>query len=333
MPKNPFRPYPKGKGPIKLFVYGEPKTEKTRRALRLPGPRFMIDMEKGADEYGDLAADGDQYMACASHSALVEALDYLDTLDPKAIGTVIIDPITTLWKALQAGMAEKLAEKEKKKGSKARWATPEEVIFDQGVWGRLNRSHDDIMTRLINAPYHVVFICRGKELKNDQGTVIGYGYDGHKSVEFLAKTIVQTHHDRDVVMGDRSGTWKKGDTKRLDFADLVANSGKGGARLETASEAARRDAADRPPEPHASWKAEETWFNGELEKLGMSLAYVEELCTSKGWPAPSHVEIDRRRKLLTWLASDEGRAAYKAIADAHDRENVVADTAAGAEAA
>src|SRR5262245_37519866 len=106
MARNPFVPFPIGKGPVKLLLYGEPGTMKTRRALGFPAPRYMVDLEKGADEYGDLTEPGDQYLACQSHSALFEALDYLDSIRGD-VGTLIIDPITVVWQSLQAGHAER----------------------------------------------------------------------------------------------------------------------------------------------------------------------------------------------------------------------------------
>lgn len=235
--KSPFQPYPTTRGPLKLLLYGDPGTLKTRRALALPGPRFMVDLEKGADEYGDLAAEGDQYLACQSAEALSEALDYLDTLRAGAVGTLIVDPITVVWSALQAAHAERMATKKK--------IAPEEAIFDQGVWSRLNRTHGDIVTRLLNAPYHVVMIARGKELRDSKGeAVIGYSYEGHKSLEFLAKTVVQSRRAGDLVLKDRTGTWPEGHkAQRLDLRELLARSGTGGARLETSSDAARRDAS------------------------------------------------------------------------------------------
>jgi hypothetical protein len=95
--KSPFVPFPRTRGPVKLLLYGDPGTLKTRRALGFPGPRFMVDLEKGADEYGDLVSDGDQYLACQSAEALSSALDYLDGLPAGAVGTLIVDPITVVW--------------------------------------------------------------------------------------------------------------------------------------------------------------------------------------------------------------------------------------------
>lgn len=322
MAGNPFRPYPKGKGPIKLFVFGDPGTLKTRRAMTLPGPRFMVDMEKGADEYGDLAGDGDQYMACASLAALMEALDYLDTLKPSAVGTLIVDPITVLWDAMQSGQAEKIAKKRK--------CSLDDALLDKGAWGRIKRVHGDVMTRLVNAPYHVVMIARGKVLKDDNGNVTGYGYDGNKQLDFLAKTVVITRGDHDFVVKDRSGTWKERTQHgtRLDFRDLLTNSGKGGARLETATEAAQRDAAEPPKPGHdPSWEADRAKFCAELGRMEMDYDVVAAVCLAMDppRPRPSGMTLDQRRGLLSWLRGDDGRARYRAAKDTADAQALDSD--------
>lgn len=325
MARNPFSPYPTTKGPAKLLLYGDPGTQKTRRALTMPGPRYMVDLEKGADEYGDLAEPGDQYMACQSHAALVEALDYLDTLPAGRVGTLIVDPITVVWQALQAAHIERVSKQKK--------TPPEQVLIDQGAWARLNRVHNDVMTRLLNAPYHVVMIARGKELRDNNGTPTGYAYEGHKSVEFLAKTVVITRRDGDRVVKDRTGTWTEGQRGRLDLRDLLARSGSGGARLETPSEAAERDADTPPPSPQRPtsggdeaapasgggqrWTADQARaFFGSLARLVPPIPreeYESRLavwCEQTRGKRPSVMTAGERSALIVDLTTGEARVAY-----------------------
>lgn len=239
MPSNPFAPYPRGKGAVKAFLFGDPGTEKTRRALSLPGPRYMIDLEKGADEYGDLTESGDQYLSCQSYRMFCDAVDFVVSLRDRA--TVIVDPAGQLWEILQTGMAIKRA-RTQSKGDKQ--TAPEDVIFDQGIWGRLNRSHNDPFTKLINSPHHLVLIARGKALKNKEGDVIGYGWEGHKSLPYIVKTVIETHADHDIVKKDRSGTFREGRTSRVDLRKLLDSSGTGtGVSMQTASEAGSVDGA------------------------------------------------------------------------------------------
>jgi hypothetical protein len=305
MARNPFQPFPKaGKSPVKLFMYGDPGTEKTRRALRMPGPRSMIDMERGAPRYGDLTADGDQYMACTSTTEFREALDWCDSRKPGEVGSVLVDPATVIWASLQAGHAERQ--------SKRKSIRPEEVMFDQGVWSRLNREHTDLMTRLLNAPYHVVAIARGKELRDDNGNPKGYGFEGHKSLPFLFETVIQTRSGGDLVEKDRTGTWAAGvRATRLDITLLLGASGKASVRLPTASEAAERDATDEPKH-HPTWERGRAPFCAELGRLGMQYEVVAELSEALGEPRPSAADPTKRAACLTWLRSAAGREAYAA---------------------
>jgi hypothetical protein len=295
MARNPFRPYPTVKGPIKLLLYGDPGTMKTRRALGLPGPRYMVDLEKGADEYGDLTEAGDQYLACQSTSALVEALDYLDTIE-ESVGTLIVDPITVVWQSLQAGHAERASVKKK--------IAPEDVMFDQGVWGRLNRVHNDIVTRLLNAPFHVVLICRGKEIRDAKGdTVVGYAYEGHKSLEFLAKTVIETRRGGDRVLKDRSGTWPEGyRAPRIDLRELLTGSGPGGTRLETASEAAERDARGGAED---WWPAMRADLAALPRPVHYSLRMIDAYCHSRGWPSLTAMKPQNRANFVESLRAPE----------------------------
>jgi hypothetical protein len=332
MSRNPFAPYPTSRGAIKLLLYGEPGTLKTRRALTLPGPRYMVDLEKGADEYGDLAQPGDQYLACQSHSALADALDYLESLKPGAVGTLIVDPITVIWQSLQAGHAERASVRKK--------CAPEEVMFDQGVWSRLNRVHNDLVTRLLNAPFHVVMVCRGKELRDAKGEqIVGYSYEGHKSLEFLAKTVIQARRTGDLVVKDRTGTWSEGHrSPRLDLRELLARAGAGGTRLETASEAARRDAgspappsssatgrvAEAPPAEGSGtgdreWEADRVAFLGAVNgQLGPTASGWQAWCEEHTWTDPkggathgpghpSRVGRAAREGLVRWLRGPGNR--------------------------
>ena len=127
---NPFKRFPKHKGPVKMLVYGDPGTMKTRRALAMPGPLYVIDMENGAADYGDIVnPDSDFYLPTKSHTEVMEALQYLSTLKPEDVGTVIIDPITEVWKSIQQGHITRTMRKK-------RITDPEDVMFDVGAWGQ-----------------------------------------------------------------------------------------------------------------------------------------------------------------------------------------------------
>lgn len=242
-----FQPFPKQRGPVKLFVYGEPGTLKTRRSLQMPGPLFVIDMENGSCDYADLVnPEIDQYMATKSHAEVSQALDYLLKMAEEAakkklpcpVGTLIIDPVTVIWQSLQMGHVERTSTKKS--------IDLDEVDFDVGTWGRLKRLYGDLMTNLLNAPFHVVLIARGAEKTNAAGKKMPYGYDGEKNTIFLMKTVIETHANHDIVIKDRTGTYTEQTQVdgRVDFRRLLTNAGATPVRMQTDSEAAKRDAAE-----------------------------------------------------------------------------------------
>ena len=78
MRKSIFSPFPTGRGPVKLLVYGEPGTMKTRRSLQMPGPLYMIDLECGAADYGDLVdPEKSFYLRTKSHLDVAQAIEEL----------------------------------------------------------------------------------------------------------------------------------------------------------------------------------------------------------------------------------------------------------------
>ena len=97
-----FKPFPKGRGPIKLLVYGEPGTLKTRRALQMPDPIYVIDMECGAADYGELVQGKVAfYLRTKSHVDVSDALREVLQKAEGEVGTLIIDPISQVWQSLQ----------------------------------------------------------------------------------------------------------------------------------------------------------------------------------------------------------------------------------------
>jgi hypothetical protein len=62
--------------------------------------------------------------------------------------------------------------------------------------------------------------------------------------------------------------------------------------------------------------AEQRAFFAALGKLGMTYDPVCAICAERNRPRPSNMAPDDRKKLLSWLETDVGRAAYAAAAEA-----------------
>jgi hypothetical protein len=343
-----FQPFPTGKGPVKALVYGEPGTEKTRRALKMPGPRFVIDLENGASDYGDLVDPKvDRYLATKSHAqvaaAVREAVE-LERRKPGSVGTLIVDPITVVWQSLQAGHIAKVV---RKSGGKT---APEDVQFDVGAWGALKRLYGDLMTDILNAPFHCVLIARGADKVDSKGNKLGYGYDGEKSTRFLMKLVIETHSDHDIVHKDRYGAAKEGRHPRLDFSRFVGAAGTASVPMQSDSEAdewvdgiapdnttiardnGERDNGDDPTPkpapsgtnragtggspsdaPDPSWNAEaHKNLVAVLEPHGVTYQQLADFEVAQGRKRPSGVSDETRMKLAKWLVHGGGFGKLKA---------------------
>jgi hypothetical protein len=330
--QNPFKPFPRTRGPLKLFVFGEPGTWKTRRALAMPGPLFVIDMESGSTDYGAMVnPDRDQHLLTKSVADVRQALAYLAMLKRGEVGTLVIDPVTVIWDQLQFAMVEKIAAK--------RRVAPEDAILDQGAWATLKRSYNDLMNSAMTAPYHVVMIARGKDKKDKEGNVIGYAYEGQKSTEFLANVVIEAHAQGDVVKKDRTGTFKDAtrSRERVPFTAFLPNTGDAPSQMQSDSEAVRRDvesderpAREEAPAPaqaghHPEWDAYRGGFMAKLGELGVRYEDLAGWTQSNGWGRPSawpkakaHSLADklvegepRRGEFDAWLAARSESSAAK----------------------
>ena len=291
-----FRPFEEIRAPLKLLVYGAPGTEKPRRALSMPGPVYVVDMENGASCYADMVSPGEGfYLATKSHAALSEAIDELLRLPEGAVGTLVIDPITVVWESIKAGHIERMSRKKR--------IAAEDVRFDVGTWGRLKRIYGDLMTGILNAPFHVVMTARGKEKIDERGNRLGYGYEGEKSTMFLANVVIESRAQHDVVRKDRTGTFKEAIRRpRVAYTDFLPQTGAGICTLETDTEAAEKDAFEE------DWRA----FCSRLRELGLAEQAVTAWCERRGWKRPVSANPGERARLLRILASDAVQAEVAA---------------------
>lgn len=296
--RNPFKPFP-AKPPARILLFGDPGTEKTRRALmQMPGPSALVDMEAGSLYYADIAQPGSVYLPTHAIGDVLDALTWLESPAASKIATVIIDPVTVIWEQLQEGFrARAVAKSKRSKYPK----DAEDVIIDAGGWGRLNSLHAAMMTRLLNLPQHVVLIARGKETTDDNGVVTGYTCVAQKAVPFLASTVIRTRSDHDHVEKDRSGALREGRVKgRVDLGAIVKGSGSAVTRVEPGMAAAEREAA-----AGERWTDEERHaFCGALKKLGHGYDGVAAWAESLGLPRPSAMTRDQRLALYNQIKGD-----------------------------
>lgn len=292
-----FRPFEEVRVPLKLLVYGDPGTEKTRRALQMPRPVYIVDMENGASCYADLIEPGQGfYLSTKSHAELSAALEELMALPPEGIGTLVIDPITVVWESIKGGHIERVVRKKR--------CAAEDVFFDVSTWGKLKRVYGDLMTRILNAPFHVVMTARGKDKIDERGNNLGYGYDGEKTTMFLANVVLECHPEYDIVVKDRTGTFRERTRRpRVPFTEFLPQTGNQTRTLDTDTEAAEKDAYEK------DWRQ----FCQQLRSMGLELNAVTSWCASKGWKRPVTANPGERRRLLQILQNDAARAELAAF--------------------
>jgi len=295
-----FKKFPKKRGYLKLLVYGDPGTEKTRRALRMPGPVYVIDLENGSTDYGDLLQDKDGYLlSTKSHIEVLQAIHEITRLPEGRVGTLIIDPITQVWQSLQQGHIEKTSRKKR--------CAPEDVFFDVATWGKLKRSYGDMMATMLSAPFHVIMTARGKERIDEKGRSQGYVCEAEKSTVYLANVVIEAHRDGDIIIKDRTGTHTKAERiPRVEFTTFLSERPRA-QKMQSDSEAAEIDATKQQPQQHhPSFEPDRKKFCAQLGEMGLNYNEVAEWCTSLKRPRPSCMPQAQRDKLIAHLQQNQG---------------------------
>jgi hypothetical protein len=165
--KNPFIKASSKKKYLKIGLYGDPGVGKTFFALGFPSPA-VIDLEGGTDFYGDRFQF--HVLDTKSYAEVLNAVNFLEQGDHD-YNTLIIDPITVIWSALQEGRLEfKVQDPDKAISGE------EKSGFTYVDWMQIKRFYSLLMTKLVNLPMHVILIGRLKdEYKVRGGEIIKVG--------------------------------------------------------------------------------------------------------------------------------------------------------------
>lgn len=183
--KSPFIKAATKEKRYKGMFFGDLGTKKTRLALHFPNP-IVIDMEHGTELYGDEfdfhvthTTDADEVMA---------AIDWLLTND-HGYKTLIIDPITIYWAALQDKYrAFFMQHKQSGKGFKFDF-----YEFQIGDWTVIKAEFKRFIRKLMTLDMNVIVTAHQKKLYADGETmkVIGDTFDGEKSLGYVFDVVVQ----------------------------------------------------------------------------------------------------------------------------------------------
>jgi len=183
--KNPFVKAQAKHARLKLFLWGETGSGKTRLALHFPSPT-VIDQEKGTIHY---AAEFDFHVKHTTDpNVTIEAVDWL-RLNKHPYKTLIIDPITLYWEALQKKWSEILLRRNvESKGYK-------HEFYDMQVkdWMAVKGEWKEFIRKLLGLDMNVIVTAREKTKYKDGGFMqaIGETFDGEKSLPYLFDTVMR----------------------------------------------------------------------------------------------------------------------------------------------
>ena len=292
--KNPFKSYPK-RGRLRLLCYGDPGTQKTRRALRMPGPIYIIDLEDGAGDYADLVADKEaHYVSCRGYQEVLNAVLFLKTLPADKVGTVVIDRVGGVYLALQHMRREAV-----RRGRNNRGNDPAATDLQRGDWGTIKIMWEDFLAHVGSIRGAVVLLARRKEGTDNNGRPF-YTYESEKGTDHWANVLIESRRDRDHILKDRTGTFTEGQARpRVEFTEFLNLAGTANRKHTTASRAASRDAGH-----HATWTSDaRTNFCTKLGAIGYDYDQVADYLEAQ----PEHAPWSGRPS--TWH-SDERRSFY-----------------------
>ena len=171
---------------LKLFLWGEYGTFKTPLALQFPNPA-VIDLEGGTDHYRN-QFNFDLLKATAPDD-IMEAVDWL-LVNPHPYRTLVIDPVTIYWDALQRKWAD-IFLKRKKGGAGYKIDFYE---LQPNDWRYIKGELNTLLRKLVALDMNIIVTARQKTRYKEGAFMeaIGETFDGDKSLPYMFDTIVHT---------------------------------------------------------------------------------------------------------------------------------------------
>lgn len=163
---------------LKLFMYGPAGVGKTTAAIQFPNA-YIIDMERGADYYGEsIKKAGSVIFQTVNPDEVKEEIKALLT-EKHEYRTLIIDPVTSLYNALQDKWS-RIFEKHAKTQEAA-----EIQDFGMRYWGRVKSEYKAIQRMLMNLDMNVIITSHQKDIYGVGMTKVGVGPDSMKGDSYF----------------------------------------------------------------------------------------------------------------------------------------------------
>jgi len=174
---------------LKALFWGDSGAGKTTLALQFPRP-VLIDLEGGADLYGEKCEF--DVLRATSADEVMAAVRWLGE-HPHEYRTLIIDPVTVYWDALQKKWSDIFLLRNK--GTKANKF--EFYDLQPRDWMTLKAEHKELIRRLIALDMNVIVTARQKTQYADGGFMraVGETFDGEKSLPYVFDVVLRLFRD------------------------------------------------------------------------------------------------------------------------------------------
>lgn len=237
---NPFAPAKPVAKKLKILIYGDAGTGKTRAALTFPNVA-VVDAESGTDLYAgrpDVAPFS--VLRAKTMTELDAAIQFIRMDNGKSIGTLVVDPITTFFDVFREAERRTLATKKRS----------EDVDLGFKELARINNRMKALYSTLTGLPVHVVIIAHEAILyETDGGNLkkVGTKPDVDKNVQYMFDFVIRMNadHSGTVIKSRGMELGKNGVLKQVNWAafepvSLAFVQGET-TRIESDDEAAQRE--------------------------------------------------------------------------------------------
>ncbi|MBP9706787.1 MAG: AAA family ATPase [Oligoflexales bacterium] len=167
---------------LKMFVYGPAGVGKTTAAIQFPNA-YIIDTERGTDFYSNTIIKSNSVVFQSNNSSeILEELKALLT-EKHPYKTLIIDPVTQLYNAIQEKWS-RIFEESQKEEKKS-----ETQDFGMRFWGKVKSEMKQIQRILVRLDMNVIMTAHQKDVYGDNFKKLGVTFDSMKGDDYLFDLI------------------------------------------------------------------------------------------------------------------------------------------------
>ena len=177
---------------LKLFLFGPPGSRKTTSALQFP-KSVLIDMERGSEQYTKTINKAGSIVLETNNPDEVMAEVKALLTEKHEYRTLIIDPVTIFYQALQdkwSRIFEHHAKTEKEK---------ELQDFGMRYWGRVKGEYKSFLRTLMKLDMNLILTSHQKDIYGPNMQKVGIGPDSMKGDDYVFDYVFRLN-----VVGDKA---------------------------------------------------------------------------------------------------------------------------------